>query len=61
MTKKEASARNAAWRAALQEGRVVRSGPMATSYPTVEKAQTALAILLNASLDAEIVNIEMSH
>ncbi len=57
MTKKQAKAANAAWRAALAEGRVVRSqeGMTLTAYPTVTKAQTAVMAMVALGLKAEIV------
>ena len=41
--KRDTRARNAAWRQALAEGRVLRHGATLTSYPTIEARDAALA------------------
>ena len=49
--------RDASWRLALKEGRVVRIPELMqlTAYPTIEKARAAVESALRAGMHAELV------
>lgn len=55
MARKESIAQHAAWRKALEEGRIVRfEGNKFISFPTVERAQQAVITAREQGIDASI-------